>query len=251
MRARLLFLMLLPVLVSCSRKSLVVSTSRPSSRDVEVEEIDFDYLHGKAAINLTYENNQMDLKSNIRIRRDSVIWMTFSMFGVQGGKALINKDSITVVNTVKKEYYVLSFPDLSKRVGFEVNFPMIQAAMLGNLLHPKSDSDEVSDDGANDFIQQQLDNLMVHNTVNRTDRKLKRVVLSQKANRNKLRLVYSNFQPLGGKSFPYQGSINVSYYPGESDAERTTSISIEYSKAEVGDRELKFPFNIPRKYERR
>ena len=29
------------------------------------------------------------------------------------------------------------------------------------------------------------------------------------------------------------------------------TITFEYSKAEVGDRELKFPFNIPKKYERR
>ena len=49
-------------------------------------------------------NKERDVKANIRVRKDSVIWMTFSVIGVQGGKALINKDSITIVSNVDKEY---------------------------------------------------------------------------------------------------------------------------------------------------
>ncbi len=52
-------------------------------------------------------NKERDVKANIRIRRDSAIWMNFSVIGVQGGRALINKDSITIISNVDKEYYVL------------------------------------------------------------------------------------------------------------------------------------------------
>jgi hypothetical protein len=49
--------------------------------------------------------------------------------------------------------------------------------------------------------------------------------------------------------FPYDGTINV-FYKTESGLLNTTII-FEYTKAEVGDKELKFPFNIPKKYDRR
>ncbi len=66
---------------------------------------------------------------------------------------------------------------------------------------------------------------------------------------NSLTINYSNFQPVSTKIFPYNGTINL-FYKALSGVLNTTVI-FEYNKAEVGDKELKFPFNIPKKYERR
>jgi hypothetical protein len=86
----------------------------PSQRlPSSVEEIDFEYLQGKARMVLRDANKERDVKANIRVRKDSVIWMTFSVIGVQGGKALINKDSITIVSNVDKEFYVFEYAELS------------------------------------------------------------------------------------------------------------------------------------------
>jgi len=49
--------------------------------------------------------------------------------------------------------------------------------------------------------------------------------------------------------FPYNGVINLFYKTVAGPLSNT--ITFEYTKAEVGDKELKFPFNIPRKYDRR
>ena len=250
MRLRLaLPLLLATVFASCARKAVPV-TSRPPVRDVAVEEIDFEYLHGRAQLNLKDENKDVEVKAHIRVRKDSVIWMTFSVMGVQGGKALINQDSITVVNTVKKEYYVFTYPDLSQRFGFQVTFPMIQSAMLGNLIYAKSDRDEVTEDETYDYIRQNMGGLLVTNAVNKLNRKVEKVDMKQETAKNALRLEYSDFQPLGSKSFPYKGAIRVAYVPVSGSEERTTAIVFEYVKAEVGDRQLNFPFNIPRRYER-
>ena len=130
---------------SCSKK--VVSPTQVSipSSALEVEEIDFEYLQGKARMVLRDSKKERDVKANIRVRKDSVIWMTFSVIGLQGGKALINKDSITVVSNVDKEYYVFDYKELSKRYNFEINFNVIQSAMLGNLIKPRSDEDEINE----------------------------------------------------------------------------------------------------------
>jgi len=236
------------LLSSCSPRIAKVTTA---PRTVELEEIDFEYLHGKARLVMRDEKKEREVKAHIRIRKDSVIWMTFTVLGVQGGKALINKDSITVVSTVNKEYFVFNYPELSKRFNFDINYDVLQAAMLGNLIAAKSLNDEVSEDEQYDFLTQRKGKVSITNSINKKSRKLERLDMKEPGTENALHIEYSNFQPLGTKQFPYNGLINVIYKTATGIVLSNTSIILEYSKAEIGDRQLKFPFNIPRKYDRR
>jgi hypothetical protein len=238
------------VVMSCSKKvvtpSIELSTARPT---LNVEEIDFEYMHGKARMVLRDANKEREVKANIRIRKDSVIWMTFSVIGVQGGKALINKDSITIVNNVDNEYFQFDYAELSKRYNFEINYNVIQSAMLGNLIIPRQESDQVLQETAFFILKQQANNISVDNYISLASKKLEKVELKESNSANSLIVNYSNFQPMGSKLFPYNGTINL-FYKTIAGLINTTII-FEYNKAEVGDKELKFPFNIPKKYVRR
>jgi len=234
--------------ISCSKKvTTPVAVSTPSA--LTVVEIDFEYLQGKARMVLRDSKKERDVKANIRVRKDSVIWMTFSVIGVQGGKALINKDSITIVSNVDKEYYVFDYAELSKRYNFDINFNVIQSAMLGNLIKPRSDEDEVIQDNSFFQLKQNSGTINVSNYINAASMKIEKVEMKELNSSNSLVISYSNFQPLSDKLFPYNGTISL-FYKTLSGVLNTTVI-FEYNKAEVGDKELKFPFNIPKRYVRR
>ncbi len=235
---------------ACSKKvtgpSFNMTDNKPT---LNVEEIDFEYMHGKARMVLRESSKEREVKTNIRIRKDSVIWMTFSVIGFQGGKALINHDSITIVSNVDKEYFVFEYPELSKRYNFEINYNVIQAAMLGNLVMPRQDGDEVVQETGFFLLKQRANSITVDNFVNAASMKIEKVELRETNSSNSLIVNYSNFQPLGTKLLPYNGTINL-FYKTLSGLLNTTVI-FEYNKAEVGDKELKFPFNIPKRYVRR
>jgi hypothetical protein len=248
---RSLILMLVCVsalLTSCSKKVQPTNTRAPQT-SLNIEEIDFEYFHGKAKMILRDANKEREVKAHIRVRKDSVIWMTFSVIGVQGGKALINKDSITIVSTVDKEYFVFDYVELSKKFNIDISYDVIQAAMLGNLIVPRKDNDEVVQESSMYLLKQQAGNIHVVNYVNAGSMKIEKVDLKESNSTNSLLINYSNFQPVGDKAFPYNGTINL-FYKSLSGLLNTTII-FEYNKAEVGDRELKFPFNIPKRYDRR
>jgi len=190
-----------------------------------------------------------DVKTNIRIRKDSVIWMSFSVIGVQGGKALINHDSITIVNNVDNEYFVFEYEELSKRFNFDINYDVVQAAMLGNLVMDRQETDLVEQLASMFVLKQQSGTVDVINYVNAASMKVEKVELKESDTNNSLTIDYSNFQPVGDKIFPYNGTINLLYKTPAGLI--NTTIIFEYSKAEIEDKELKFPFNIPRKYVRR
>lgn len=236
--------------MSCSKKIVSPAISvTPPKPTLNVEEIDFGYMQGKARMILRDANKEREVKANIRVRKDSVIWMTFSVIGVQGGKALVNKDSITIVSNVDNEYYVFDYAELSKRYNFEINYDVIQAAMLGNLVMKRKDDDQIVQETSFFVLKQQANSVTVDNYVNAASMKVEKVELKELNSSNSLVVNYSNFQPMGSKLFPYNGTISL-FYKGLGGLLNTTII-FEYNKAEVGDKELKFPFNIPKRYVRR
>jgi len=236
------------ILSACSRKTSPLTGGTPKST-LNIEEIDFEYFHGKARMILRDANKEREVKANIRVRKDSVIWMTFSVVGVQGGKALINKDSITIVSTMDKEYYVFDYRELSRRFNLDINYQVIQAAMLGNPILPYKESDEIQQESSMFLLKQQAGDVAVVNYVNASSQKIEKVEMKEGNSTNSLVINYSNFQPVGNRVFPYNGTINL-FYKAVAGLLNTTII-FEYNKAEVGDRELNFPFNIPKRYDRR
>lgn len=245
----LIQLVILALLFQACSKRIAPPITGELSKTLEIQEIDFEYFHGKARLNYSDGKKEREVKATIRVRKDSVIWMTFSVIGVQGGKALINRDSITIVSTVEKEYYVFDYAELSRRFNFKVDYDVVQAAFLGNLIQPRSDSDKIERQSTYDLLEQQTGTVSIKNYINATLSKIERVELTEADTKNSITLRYTNFQAVEDRIFPYNGVINLFYKTPAGVLNNT--ITFEYNKAEVGDKELRFPFNIPRKYDRR
>ena len=244
-----------PALILCTLVLLIVSCSKkivpaiPPPPTLEIQEIDFEYFHGKARMVFQDDKKERDVKATIRIRKDSVIWMNFSVIGLQGGKALINRDSITIISTVEKEYYVFEYKELSSRFNFEINYNTIQSAILGNLISPRNNTDKITQGPSFNLLEQKRNTVQVKNYINAASRKLEKVEMKEESTNNAITVNYSNFQPVGDKIYPFHGIVSILYKTPKGLL--NTTITLEYNKAEVGDKELKFPFNIPRKYDRR
>lgn len=235
--------------VGCSKKIILPTNSVKPLETLVIEEIDFDYFHGRARMILKDGNKEREVKAVIRVRKDSVIWMNFTVIGVQGGRVLINKDSITVISNVDKEYYVFDYPELSRRFNFDVNYNVIQSAFLGNLLIERNENDEVERKSLTFMLKQTSGTVEVLNYISATTKKIQKVEFRENNTHNTMSINYGNFQPVGNKSFPYNGNITLLYKSAAGLI--NTTIIFDYNKAEVGDKELNFPFNIPKKYDRR
>lgn len=236
------------LVTACSKKVIAPIDTTPKTT-LKIEQIDFEYFQGKARMILRDANKEREVKATIRVRKDSVIWMNFTVIGLQGGKALIDRDSITILSNVDKEYFVFEYGELSKRFNMEINYEIIQAAMLGNPIIKRSDDHEVQRESSMYLLKQEAGTVNVINYINAASMKIEKVELKEGNSSNSLVINYSNFQPVGDRLFPYNGTINL-FYQTVSGLLNTTII-FEYNKAEVGDKELRFPFNIPKRYERR
>jgi len=235
------------LLAGCHRR--LTPTLPPPPKSIDLQEIDFEYLQGKARLAFRDNTKEQEVKAHIRIRKDSVIWMKLTVIGLAGGAVLGNKDSITVVSNLKNEYYVFDYAELSKRFNFAINYKIVQAALLGNPILPRKPEDEAGEDAFFNKLIQRQGTVTIQSLINKVTKKIEHVDLTESNSGNSVRINYSDFQPVGNKLFPYKGTIDVTYKSPSGTVKNT--IIFEFSKADVGTKELRFPFNIPKRYDRR
>ncbi len=224
-------------------------TLPPPPKSIDLQEIDFDYLQGKARLAYHDDNKVREVKAHVRIHKDSVIWMNLSVIGVQGGKVLVNRDSITIVSNLENQYYVFDYGELSKRFNFTINYQIIQAALLGNPILPRKPEDKGGEDSFFSKLIQHQGTVTIQSLVNKTTKKIEHVDLAESITGNSARIDYTDFQPLNNKLFAYKGTIDITYKTASGVVNNT--IIFEYSKIDVDTKALRFPFNIPKRYDRR
>lgn len=246
------YALLLVVIGGCSHRIIRKVGPLPplNPNSIDVQQIDFEYMHGKAKLVYRDNTKEREVKANIRIHKDSAIWMNLNVLGIKGGEVLINKDSITIKSDVQKEYYVFGYAELTKRFNFKVDYQIVQSALLGNLIIPRRNSDRLEEDSFFNKLIQKEDSITIQNLINKSTKKIERVDLLEPSTGNSIKIQYSEFQPLGDKLFPYHGLIDVIYKTVNSGIVNNT-IVFEYSKVDVGTKELRFHFKIPKRYDRR
>ncbi len=232
------------IFLSCSPK--VTPVLEFEGGRLEINEMDFDYFQGKTRIVFKDEDYDINAKATIRIRKDSVIWMNFSSAGITGVRCLIDYDSITILNALKKEYYVFTYPELTDRFNFTIDYESIQAAALGNLIINRKQSDMAAERDTFLVLKQKEGMINVENYIHRDTHKITRVDLNETSSNNTASINYQDFQMVNDQYFPFSGLITL-FYKAENTTLNTT-LEFEYSKAEIVDRNLKFPFKIPKKY---
>lgn len=248
-------LLLFTILFSCKRppaKSLPPTPPSESSPEkVNVKNIDFAYFKSKSKVTYTDATASQNATVDVRIKKDSLIWLSINKVGIEGLRSLITRDSIFVIDRLNDDYQVYDFPSLSKKFNFPITFELLQAAIVGNVLLEEQLTTETNIDKEQGFylLQQSQRSVTVTNYVSLNDLKLKRVSIVEKPANNSLNVQYENFNALDNFLFPYNSSVSLIYQSPQGNY--NTTVTIEHTKAEILDRDIKFPFTVPQKYERK
>lgn len=131
-------------LFSCtSNKHVSTSDSVPTIKSeatvlkkVEEANLNFEWLRYKASTNLIKEGETRSFKTNVRIRRDSLMWMSISK-AIQAFKISLSLDSVKLINDLESTYSIGTFDMLSEQFGVELSYHFIQNMLVGNTIEGK------------------------------------------------------------------------------------------------------------------
>ena len=242
-----IILLAITVLFSSCKKDLIGFKSK-KKENVEVEEIDFDYFMARTKVRYAEGDKQVNGNANIRIKKDSLIWFSVSpSIGLEATRVMITKDTAVVINRMDKEYYIFNFDEISRYFNFKVDYDLIQAILLGNLARAIDDETQIAKENNYYMIKQKSGPLDIQSFVLMDNKKIETVLINEDETSNFMTLKYSEFKEMSEFLFPKICQVNLTYKAKKGPL--VTSINLQHNKAEISDKPLKFPFNIPAKYD--
>ncbi|RCR68098.1 DUF4292 domain-containing protein [Larkinella punicea] len=227
----------------------VVSSVDPKAT---VDQVDFAYLTAKSKV--SFKSKDQDINNanvNLRIDKDSLIWLSVSGVGVEVARALITKDSVVIMDRIHREYSVYDYASLSQRFNFNLTFGLIQSLLIGNLPLPQEPAQRVKNEKDYLLLRQREGKVMVDNYIGEENRKLKKLLVVEQPTKNSLTLDYEDFTVLNNFLFPYTSLVTVDYKSKNDGQPYQTVLRIRHNKVELTDKNPGFPFSIPPKYQRR
>lgn len=217
-----------------------------------IEEIDFAYLTAKSKFSFKSKSQNIDNANvNLRIQKDSIIWLSITGVGLEVARAIITPDSIALLDKIHREYYRFSYEQLSKQFDFELSYPLIQSLIIGNLPIPRAPNQRIRREKDLLLLRQEANRILVNNYIGEKTRKLKRLQATESKTKNSLTLDYEDFQELNSFLFPYTSLLTLDVQSQQGQPLNQTVIRIKHSRVELVSTPLQFPFSIPAGYTRK
>ncbi|MCU0469571.1 MAG: DUF4292 domain-containing protein [Arcicella sp.] len=212
---------------------------------VKIDEIDFKYLKAKAKVSFKSPKESQNVNVDIRMKKDSIIWMNISALGFSVASALFDKDIVKFYDKFHGEYNEYTYTDFSEKFKFNIDYDILQSLIVGNRPFKKKKSRVVRE---NEYylLKQQEGKVMIDNYIG-DNKKLKKLLLTQENTDNKLTLDFDDFTMLNQYLFPNSSLITVDYKSQEDQKMYQTVVNIKHTKVELLDTPLEFPFKVPEK----
>lgn len=213
---------------------------------VTAKHVDFKTFKGKAKVE--YESNTGGDKAtaNFRILKDSIIWVSLTgPLGIEGFRLLITKDSVKLMNMLKKTIEYRSIDYLQDLTQIPFDFITLQNLIVGNpvlidsnIVYYKDNEDQLSIMMAGPVFKHLININKKNNTL------INSKLDDADASRNRTCLLsYSDYESIDGKLFSTTRKISVS---------EKSRIDVELDfKQYAFNADLTFPFIIPKNYKRK
>ena len=146
MNKQLLLVFICFILSACGIKKHISNnnTLKPTSAKLLIATIEEsnkspDWLSLKGKINLEKDGQTLKLSTDIRIKKDSIIWMSIKApLGIELFRAQLSKDSIFFLNIPKSTYTKAPISYLHQHLKTEIDYMQIQQIFFGTIETPKA-----------------------------------------------------------------------------------------------------------------
>ncbi len=226
------------------------ATTVRTGKEAAVKAVDFDspYLTAKGKVQATIKGNQQSATINVRVRRDSAIWLSAGLLGIEGVRALLTPDSVRVINRLDKTYFAGGYDYLTKLLNVPVSFAQAQALLLGNYQAAPAGAALTlgTAPSGGQRVAFPLNGVIVEQIIQAANGRVEKLTLTETGTDRSLTADYADFQAVDGAQVPFAHSLSVDAKQGSAG----TQASLKYSKVSAGREELSFPFERPKGYSR-
>jgi len=200
------------------------------------------YFSSKVELDFTQNGNTTKASAHIRMYKDSLIWISAGMFGVEGYRILINKDSMVILNKLGRSYQVLSNKSLAGLSDAPLSVSQIQNLLLGKPVFALKFYQLIFGKDSALSITYPQDKFVTSHYYKKTFYTVDSTAIKDKAN-SRFVAKYNDYSLVDGINFPIKNEISAK------STNNDVVLKLEHSEADFTTT-LTFPFTIPASYEK-
>lgn len=242
---------------SCARKAVPTTATNGPGTSVAVAEpavratnTTFTFLNAKGKAQITLKGNKQGANIALRMRRDSIIWVTAGLLGVEGVRAVLTRDSVRVLNKLEKTYFTGGYDYLSKLLNVPVSFAQMQALLLGDYVPaPAGTAPTVTtEEAGRQRVRYPLAGVLIERLLQAGTGRVQQLKVSDDSTKRNLTVDYSDFRPLEEQaSLPF---AHATFIQAQQPGAGVVTAAVNYTKVNAGRERLAFPFTVPKGYKR-
>lgn len=263
-------IILLSLLSSCKNQQKIVinkekerclldyKNAKTLTSHLKNKEFVFDRLNGKLSVEAEIDSTSHSFSVSLRIKKDSIIWLSISKLGIEGARILISKDSVRMMNRINNTYFIGDFSYLSKLLNSDLDFELLQSLLVGNSVEYYDEDEKIKAGVDNcqyflgtirkrklkkaekgkDLKEPSQSIFLIPETY-----KIARVLFFEFNPDRSFDANFSDFKKIDSvQLFPQKINCNIK-------AQKKINIQINYNKITLNE-EQSFPFKIPDSYEK-
>ena len=196
-------------------------------------------LNAKVDISNVTDNTKFKFSTNIRIRKDSAIWISIKApLGIEVFRTLITPDTISFMNRLDKSYYIEPISNIRKLVKSDISFDQIQSILFAS---PNIDFNKIK------FFNALLFSIRSSNinySINSSNFRVDKMKIIESESRS-LEINFYNYiyNSTIDNFFPNNLLVNI-------NSDQNISAEINFTKIDFNNKS-NISFNIPKSYDQK
>lgn len=239
--------------------AVVVSDNKPDSSKTYTEtpakdifakviknKIDFTTFNAKVRVQYEGKEGGDEATAFIRLKKDSALWLSLrGALGIEGFRVLITRDSVKVMNLLKKNVQFRSIGYLQEITDIPFDFTTLEDLVVGNPVFVDSNIVSYKVNANNELLVLMTGTIFKHLvSLDNSDYKILHSKLDDRdVGRNRTcDITFSDYENTEGVLFSTARKISVA-------EQSKLDINLDF-KQYAFNQPLTFPFNIPKNYKR-
>lgn len=242
------------------RCRLSFKTAKTLSRHIKENELKYEWIYAKADVEVLIDGEDHKLDIRVKAKRDSAMWISIQAIGlIDIAKLLITRDSVKMVVYVKKQYFKGDFNYINQLLNADLDFDLIQAALIGNSADFDDDDSKMKPVIDRDKCQYLLSTVRKRKLrrINSGQDSLKRSLQMMRLDPENYKIINNDFEDVATnrsfhakyEKFHVSDSIFAPHLVNiEIKAEKKIDLKINYVRMEINQPQ-KLTLNIPKNYD--
>jgi len=202
--------------------------------------VEFQQVEMKGDMELENKTDKYSFTFNIRMIKDSIIWMQLKKFGLEGARVLATKDTLYAVDRLHRTYMKKSWAQIQTQMNAPIDFQALYELIAGNPVYFQGGVDSLQTTENMKYITSQNKERRVEIGINAVMNEIMSYVIKDLKKPNMVNLKLADYKILyDKKKFSYLRDIEIL-----SNNVKLLYVNLAFDEV-IRNQGFKTPFEIP------